>query len=184
MQLLAIVVNYRTAALTIEAVRSLLAALGQMPDARVIVVDNDSQDGSFEDLCRTIPAFDTDGRVTIVASPLNGGFGYGVNVGVRHGLSAPSPPSHFYLLNSDAFPAPSAVSELIAFFERHPQAGIAGSHIHGTDGEPHKTAFRFPSMLSEVERALRLGVASKVLARWRVPMPAPEGDCEVDWVAG
>jgi N-acetylglucosaminyl-diphospho-decaprenol L-rhamnosyltransferase len=186
MKLLAIVVNYRTPTMTLDAVRTLLAALENVADPQIVVVDNDSQDGSFEILSRGVTTLGRPGGapVTVVASGRNGGFAYGVNVGIRHGLKSKSPPDYFYLLNSDAFPDPSAVRELLQLFERQPRAGIAGSYVYGSDGQPHQTAFRFPTPLSEFERSLRLGIASKVLGRWRVPLPLPDEDCEVDWVAG
>ncbi|HEX9295319.1 MAG TPA: glycosyltransferase family 2 protein [Polyangiaceae bacterium] len=184
MKVLAVVVNYRTAEMTLRAVRALLAALDQVPDSEVVIVDNDSRDGSFERLSLAARTLDRPGRVTVVPAEKNGGFGYGVNLGIRHGLQQSSPPEFFYLLNSDAFPDPSAVRELVEVFEREPRAGIAGSYIYGIDGLPHVTAFRFPSPMGELERALRLGLVSKLLGRWRVAMPVPDSDCVVDWVAG
>ena len=185
MKLLAIVVNYRTPTMTLDAVH-LLAALEDVPNAEIVVVDNDSQDGSFEILSRGAGDLGPSGGapVKVIASGRNGGFAYGVNVGARYGFKSKAPPDFFYLLNSDAFPDPSAVRELLQLFEREPRAGIAGSYVYGSDGHPHQTAFRFPTPLSEFERALRLGIASKVLGRWRVPLPLPDEDCEVDWVAG
>jgi GT2 family glycosyltransferase len=186
MKLLAIIVNYRTAKMTIDALRTLLAALDDQPGAEVVVVDNDSQDGSFAKLSAAARTFARTGRtpVKVIAAGKNGGFAYGVNEGIRYGLASSSVPDYFYLLNSDAFPDPNAVRELVRLFEREPRAGIAGSYVYGADGMPHQTAFRFPSVLGEFERALRLGIASKLLHRWRVPLPLPDSDCEVDWVAG
>src|SRR5262249_24343396 len=146
MKLLAIVVNYRTPKMSLDAVRTLLAALENVAGAEVVVVDNDSQDGSFEILSRGVATLGRSGGVPVkvVASGRNGGFAYGVNVGVRHGLKSKHRPDYFYLLNSDAFPDPSAVRELVQLFEREPRAGIAGSYVYGSDGRPHQTAFRFP----------------------------------------
>ena len=31
---------------------------------------------------------------------------------------------------------------------------------------------------------MRLGLASKILSRWRVALPLPDSDLEVDWVSG
>src|ERR1043165_1010306 len=112
MKVQAIVVNYRTAEMTLDAVRALLAALERLPDSEVVVVDNDSQDGSYEKLSRAARDMRGTTDVTVLASDKNGGFGYGVNVGLRYGLSSRSPADYFYLLNSDAFPDPNAVGEL------------------------------------------------------------------------
>src|SRR5262249_22041533 len=145
--------------------RTLLVALENVAGAEIFVVDNDSQDGSFEILSRGAGALTRSGGppVKVIASGRNGGFAYGVNVGIRHGLKSRPAPDYFYLLNSDAFPDPSAVRRLVQLFEREPRAGIAGSYVYGSDGQPHQTAFRFPTPISELERALRLGIASKIL---------------------
>src|SRR5438874_10054485 len=113
MKFLAIVVNYRTPEMTLDAVRALLAALEGVPDPEVVIVDNDSQDGSFEFLAEGIRTLARPGSapVTVLQSGENGGFAFGVNVGVRHGFMAKPAPDYLYLLNSDAFPDPSAIRE-------------------------------------------------------------------------
>ena len=165
--------------------RALSKSLECIPDSEIVVVDNDSQDGSVEKLSLATHNLNPSPvRVTILGAERNGGFAYGVNQGVAYARSKGENPEYVYLLNSDAFPERNAVGRLVRFLEENPGAGIAGSYVHGVDGEPHQTAFRFPTHMSELEQALRLGIASKLLERWRVPMPMPEGDCQVDWVAG
>jgi len=46
MKLLAIILNYRTPEMSLEALRALLAELASFPDARVALVDNGSGDES------------------------------------------------------------------------------------------------------------------------------------------
>ena len=53
MKVLGIVVNYRTADRALRATESLVKALEGM-DGRVTLVDNDSGDGSYEKLVRTV----------------------------------------------------------------------------------------------------------------------------------
>jgi N-acetylglucosaminyl-diphospho-decaprenol L-rhamnosyltransferase len=182
MRLFCIIVNYRTAPLTLRVARHLLEHVRHL-DAELVVVENDSQDGSFELLSEAIQNEKLE-RVTVLASPENGGFGYGINVGVRHALSQANRPDYIYILNSDAFPDPGAVDELIAYLERSPRVGIAGSYIHGMKGEAQGAAFRFPTVLGELENTLKLGPVSRLLASYRVSMPVPESNLEVDWVSG
>jgi len=151
-------------------------------DAELVIVDNDSGDGSYETIRDTIAEERLDVRV--VQSGQNGGFGAGNNVGIRSGLSDGSMPDYVYLLNSDAFPAPDAIRALLTYLEAHPKAGFAGSYIHGEDGAPHVTCFRFPSIASELEGAVRFGPVSKLLAHKRVPLAVPEAAQPVDWLAG
>jgi len=182
MRLLCIIVNYRTADLTLRVLGHLVEHIHHL-DAEVVVVENDSRDGSYDRLTQGVQADHLE-RVKVLASPKNGGFGYGINVGVRYGLTQANRPDYVYILNSDAFPDPGAVDHLIAYLEAHPDVGIAGSYIHGMQGEPQGAAFRFPSVFGELENTLKLGLVSQLLAAHRVSMPVPERDCEVDWVSG
>jgi N-acetylglucosaminyl-diphospho-decaprenol L-rhamnosyltransferase len=185
-QVLAIIVNYRTPDLTIRATEALILALEALPGSQIVIVDNNSNDGSLDALRSALSnrPLPQGIRMTITSSPRNGGFGYGVNFALRPALDAPTPPDYIYLLNSDAFPRKDAVTELVHLLETHPDAGIAGSFVHGVDGRPHETAFRFPTLLGEVEGGLKLGLATKALKRWTVPMTIPKAAEPVDWVAG
>ena len=61
----------------------------------------------------------------------------------------------------------------------HPDVGMAGSRMEGPDGIPQNSAFRFPSILGEVEGGLRLGIASLFLSRWCCAAPHPAGPLPV-----
>jgi GT2 family glycosyltransferase len=122
--------------------------------------------------------------VRVLQSGHNGGFGAGNNAGIRAGLPDGSLPDYVYILNSDAFPAPDAIRHLLDHLETHPQTGFAGSYIHGLDGDPHVTAFRFPSIRSELEGAARIGPISRLLRDHVVALPVPDSTLRVDWLAG
>ncbi len=184
MKLLCVILNYKTADMTLDAVRSAREALADLPSHRIDVVDNDSQDGSFEKIRREVEREGWD-DVRVIQSAHNGGFGAGNNVALRPALHAEDPPEYLYILNSDAFPARDAITALVTFLDAHPKAGIAGSYIHGTDGEPHLTAFRFPSLASETMSGFRLGLLARLLPDKEVPIrPMPTQTRQVDWLAG
>jgi GT2 family glycosyltransferase len=77
-----------------------------------------------------------------------------------------------------------AVQQLLSYLDARPSHGAAGSFLHGVEGDPHITAFRFPSLWSEIDRGLRLGVASRLLKDKLVARPLPTETCDVDWTAG
>lgn len=190
MRVAAIVLNWRTADMTLEATASALRELARISgDWRVVVVDNDSQDGSLEKMREhvaakqraAVPGWE---RVEVVASGRNGGFGAGNNYGIRYVLSGGAPPEYVYILNSDAFPEQDSIRLLVEHLEQHPEVGVVGSYIHGTDGRPHTTAFRFPTLGSEIEGSLRLGVITKLMKDRVVPLGIPDSTREVDWLAG
>lgn len=183
--LLTSILNFRTAEMTLRAIAAARTAMAGI-DGEILVVDNDSGDGSFEWLRERVAAegWDADGRVRVLASGHNGGFGAGHNVAMATGLSDGRRPDYVYLLNSDAFPAPDALHRLCDVMQADPGLGLAGSYIHGTDGAPHCTCFRFPSVAGEFESGLRLGIVSRLLAGSVVAMPIPETTIELDWTAG
>ncbi|MGR3617831.1 MAG: glycosyltransferase family 2 protein [Paracoccaceae bacterium] len=182
---LTIILNFRTPELTLGAIQ---AALREMRDlnSEVLVIDNGSEDGSFEALLKSASerGWLNDGVLRIEASPQNGGFGAGMNIGFAARMSDGRAPDFFYLLNSDATPAPGAVGALVSHMQSHPDAGFAGSFLHGPDGEAHQTAFRFPSISSEFETAASTGVISRLLERSIVALDIPDHTVCVDWTAG
>ena len=178
------ILNYKTADMTIECVRNARKAVAPIDDHRIEVVDNDSQDGSYETIRAAREAEGWD-DVDVVASGHNGGFGAGNNFAIRRALASDDPPDFVFLLNSDAFPEEDAIEKLIGFMERHPEIGIAGSQLYGTDGVPHISAFRFPTLQSEVLGSTRLGLLSRMMPEREVPIrPRPTASRPVDWLAG
>ncbi len=181
-KLLTIILNYQTPGMTL---RALEAALREMEgiSGEVVVVDNDSRDGSFDTISTAIMV---NGWVSarVLQAGSNGGFGAGNNVGIRAGLANGSKPDYVYILNSDAFPGQGAIVRLLAYLQDNRRVGFAGSYIHGPEGEPHITAFRFPTILSEFESSARIGPISWLLQSYRVPLSLPDRTCQVDWLAG
>jgi N-acetylglucosaminyl-diphospho-decaprenol L-rhamnosyltransferase len=177
---LTVLLNWRTADMTLKAAASAELAMAGIAGG-IVVVDNDSGDGSFEKLS---DALKDRPRFRVVQSGHNGGFGAGNNVGIRLGLPGGVRPDYVYILNSDAFPAPDAIRLLLDYLESHPKVGFAGSYIHGPDGEPHVTCFRFPSVASEFEGAARSGPISRLLRSKSVAIGVPEATGPVDWLAG
>ena len=179
-RVLTIVLNWRTPNMTLKAAQAAQRAMDGIA-GEIVIVDNASGDGSFDKLHAETRDWN---RIRVIQSGHNGCFGAGNNAGMRAGLSDGTRPDYVYILNSDAFPAEDAIAKLLAHLEATPRAGLAGSHIHGPDGAPHVTCFRFPSILGEFEGAARMGPISRILRRHTVPLPVPETTQPVDWLAG
>lgn len=190
MKLLVIVVNYKTPDMTLDAVRAALRQLAELNQHwKLAIVDNNSGDGSYDTIDSAIkqsiaqsePGWD---QVDLIGSDTNGGFGAGNNLAINRYLDSGSAPEYFYMMNSDAFPEKDSISKLLDQLESQPEAGIAGSYIHGPDGEPHVTAFRFPTILGELEGSVRLGPVTRLLKNYVVPVGIPDRTRAVDWLAG
>ena len=179
--ILTIVLNYKTAEMTLKAVTAARVAMQGLP-GEVVIVDNDSQDGSFEAISAQVTAQSWD-DTRVIQSGRNGGYGAGNNVGIRAQFSDGSRPDYVYILNSDAFPKPDAIKVLYDHLNTTPSTGFAGSFIEGEDEVQHTTTFRFPSIWSEFEGAISFGPVSKLLKSYRVPNELIR-TAPVDWLAG
>lgn len=187
MDIAAIIVNYRTAEATARNVTVLLSELQGFQDPLVVVVDNDSRDGSSEHLRQAFEGSEFRHRVLLVDSGHNGGYGFGINVALRRLMTLPTPPRYIYVINPDAIAGAGAVRRLTDFMDAHPRAGLVGSLVQSPDGHVQTSAFRFPSLWSELEGAARLGALTRLLRRHVVALPVDEvseESREVDWVSG
>ncbi len=180
--LLAVIVNYRSAALAIKCVASLVAEKEQVPDLQVQVIENDS--GDFEVLSEALNKPEYHSWVRLVRAEKNGGFAYGNNLAVRSALKGSDPPQYFLLLNPDTEVRPGAIQTLIDFMNRTPRAGIAGSQLENADGSLWKRAFRFPNILGELNNGMNFGPVSRLLEHYCVVREMGELNTQVDWLPG
>jgi len=179
-----VILNYRTPSLTIDCLRSLVGEVRSLPGTRVVVADNASGDGSVEQIAAAIEAEGWGEWASLMPLERNGGYAFGNNAVIRVALKSTNPPPYFLLLNPDTIVRPGALQALVNFMDEHPNVGIAGSRLEDPDGTPQHSAFRFHSVLSELDYSLRVGVVSKLLSKWLVAPPVSEQTCQTDWVAG
>jgi GT2 family glycosyltransferase len=179
---LIVIVNYKTAQLTVNCLRSLEPEIASLPGAHVTVVENGSGDGPS--LEAAIRREGWDSWVTLDVSETNGGFAYGNNRAIRPALASANPPDPILRLNTDTEIFPGAVRALVDFMEAHPEVGIAGSSFENADGSDWPIAFRFPSVWSEFEEGIRLGPVSRLLNKHVVARRMEKVEASIDWVAG
>jgi len=183
-RLLIVTVNYRTAPLVVDSLRSLKAEIQSVPGTKVAIIDNNSGDESVEKIGHAIATEGWQDWATLLPSKLNGGYAYGNNYAIRPALKTANPPDYFLLLNPDTQVRPGALKALVDFMDHHPEVGIAGSSFEEADGKPWPYAFRFPSIFSELDSALRLGVVSKLLSKWIVAKVMGNEEEQIDWLPG
>jgi GT2 family glycosyltransferase len=177
-----IIVTYRSARLTIDALRSLLTERATPGlSVRTVVVDNAS--GDLPEISRAVESNNWSSWVTLVAAPANGGFAYGNNLGIERAYDR-GEPAYIYLLNPDAQVRPGAIGSLVRFLEAHPAVGIAGSSFENPDGTDWPIAFRFPGLLSELDQGLQFGLITRLLSRWVVARRMGKTPQRVDWICG
>ncbi len=117
-----IIVNYNVKDYLLQCLRSLNASVGSVT-TEVIVVDNDSHDGSVEELQPLFPS------VRWIALDENIGFGRANNVGLEHASGR-----YVLYLNPDTIIGADTLSVMCKFLDEHPKTGIAGCKVLNPDG--------------------------------------------------
>lgn len=181
-RVLIVIVNYKTADLTVACLRSLEPEIAADPWIRVVVVDNDSGDG--EEISAAIRKHDWGDWASITIAERNGGFAYGNNRGIGPALRWPRPPDYFLLLNPDTEVRRGAIRALVEYMDVHPEVGIAGSSFENPDGSDWPIAFRFPTVWGQFEQGIRFGPVSRLLRNRVVARTMGREPAEVDWVSG
>jgi GT2 family glycosyltransferase len=189
MSVLVVVVNYRSADLTVDCLRSLAPEVSARPGTRAVVVENGSGDDSASRIGSAISANGWGDWASLVVAPKNGGFAAGNNAGIAPALASAEAPDFVWLLNPDTVVRPGALGELLDFLAEHPEIGLAGSRLEHPDGTPQGSTYRFPTVVREFIGGARVGALGKLLDRpgpgpdyvWPV---VPDQPCPVDWAAG
>jgi GT2 family glycosyltransferase len=185
MRLLIVIVNYRTADLVVDCLRSLAPELASVTGgAQVVVTDNCSGDDSLARIGGAIDSNGWNAWAALVPLQRNGGFAFGNNEAIRPALASSDPPQYVLLLNPDTVVRPGAAVALLEFMDRRHDVGIVGSRLEDPDGTPQVSAFRFHGLLSEFENGIRLGLVTRLLSKFVVGQPVPQSECATDWVAG
>jgi N-acetylglucosaminyl-diphospho-decaprenol L-rhamnosyltransferase len=181
-KVLVIIVNYRSAELTLRALWSLAGERGDPSfELTVFVVENAS--GEEAELQRGIEAHYGD-FARLILSPINGGFGAGNNLGLKTAFDLGIVPDYVHMLNPDTEVKPGAIGSLVRFMDAHPNAGISSGSFEHQDGSPWPIAFRFPSIASELETGFRFRLVSRFLGKRAVARTMGEEPELIDWCSG
>jgi GT2 family glycosyltransferase len=172
-----VIINFRTPGMVLDCLGTLEREIDPALD-RVVVVDNESGDGSVEIIRRGVGDRGWTGWVMLTEAGRNGGFSAGNNAGVREVDAA-----YYLLLNSDTLVRPGAIGELLRAAKRQPGAGLVGPRLEYPDGRAQGSAFRHVTPLSQLEKAAQLGSVTRAVGRHVVGMRASDTEHEADWVS-
>jgi GT2 family glycosyltransferase len=169
-----VIVSFNTRALLRDCIDTVKAQEGVAFE--IIVVDNNSRDGSPEMVAAEYP------EVRLIASKVNLGFGAANNAAF-----AVAGGRYVALLNSDAFFPPGLLVEAVRGMEAEPNVGLAGAMLIGRDGELQPSSRLFPSVLNDAlcmtglsSRYPKSRFFGRADRTWCDPLEA----ADVDWVPG
>lgn len=173
-----IIVTYNSS----SCIGACLGHLLNISDVELVVVDNDSKDGTAAKLQKEFP------QVTLFALQDNIGFGRACNIGL-----AASSGSFALFLNPDTIAREQAIRTLIQFYENHPRVGIIGGRLVDPSGRPLQSMGDTPSLPGLVldkplawmaKRVGPRGFFRRVLGRCSAKFCIPHEAVPVAWVSG
>ena len=150
-----VLVNYRGADDTIVCLRSLAEMDWPRDRLELVVVDNDSGDGSAERIRREVPG------VTVVESGSNLGFAGGCNLGVRHATG-----EFVAFINNDARPDAGWVRAAVEAFDADRTVASVASKVLDWDG---RTVDYVDGSLTWFGMGYKREVGEPVSDRWDAP---------------
>ncbi|HWB20455.1 MAG TPA: glycosyltransferase family 2 protein [Phycisphaerales bacterium] len=172
-----VIINYRQAALTADCLRSLAPDMARNPSWCAVLADNCSCDGSAEEL-ESLIARENWSWVTLVKSPVNGGFSAGNNIGFTTVQSRA-----YLLLNSDARVTPGALQCLLNTLNENPRAGLIGPRLQWPDGDAQISAFTNRNPVGEFLEAAGISLLDRLFNRFIVARPIPDSLSQSQWVS-
>jgi O-antigen biosynthesis protein len=178
MDLSIIIVSYNVKEFLRSAIASVLRSLaaGNI-EGEVLVVDNDSSDGSATMVRSEFP------KVQLQALNENIGFGRANNLALAHAKGA-----FMLLLNPDTILGEETLSTMLHFMRSHPEAGLAGCKLLNGDGTFQLSCRRgFPTPWASFTKLFGLASLfpnSKLFARYNLTYLPVDATYEVDALGG
>lgn len=128
-----IIVSWNSKAFILECLDSLSVGVDNFYE--VIVIDNDSNDGSPELINKIYP------WVRLIKARSNLGFAKGNNLGINKSRG-----KYIALINSDVKVFPGCLDQLEKFMRNNPGVGMVGPRVFYGDGRQQSSCRRFPGI--------------------------------------
>ena len=136
-----VIVNFNTKKLVLDCFDSIKSE-GSGITFEVIVIDNDSKDGSVE----AFKKLEKENKnFHLIANDGNYGYAKANNQGIKI-----SKGKYLLLLNSDTLVKKNSLGALIDFAENSKDAGVIGSKLFNADGSLQPSCFNFPTIKNAI----------------------------------
>ncbi len=173
-----IIGTYKTKDFALKALAALYNA-ASLPQ-QVIVIDNNSGDGTIEFLRSVFP------QAEYVQNEKNLGYAGSNNRAMREFATQP----YVWLLSSDTETGAHSLEQLYDYMESHPKVGAVGPQLVYPDGSLQSVGGFFPTPLNvflylfPVTKLLPRTIKQKIKQIGLSPQAIPESGLELDYVTG
>jgi len=169
-----VTLNYKKKEFTIACIHSLYKQYEsdfKNNNMEVIIVDNDSKDGSVE-LIREEIKMHKFVNMHVIANNENNGFGTGCNIGTKKASG-----EFIVFLNNDTLVKDKGLIKMVNYCQNHQDISILGGQLRNFDGSLQPSTGKFYTLWYAI--LLLLG-----LQRFGVLDKSPNSIQKVDWVKG
>ena len=169
-----IIVSYKVRYYIEQCLNSVLRSVA---DAQILVVDNNSDDGSVEYLRERFP------QAEVIANDFNAGFGKANNMALAKATG-----KYVLFLNPDTVVAERTIPGCIDYMEAHPEVGAVGVRMQYGNGRfalESRRSLPTPSVSFWHMTGLgKLFPKSKVFAKYHRTYLDKDSECPIDVVSG
>ena len=135
-----IIVSYNTKKLTLECIKSIQEE-GSVVRKEIIVVDNDSKDGSLE----ALRELQKKKAIKLVENKENLGFAKANNQGIKIAEG-----EYILLLNSDTIVKKKSLGKMFKFAQSTEDGGVIAARLLNADGSLQPSCLHFPTIRSAI----------------------------------
>ncbi len=139
MDISVVIVNYNVKEYIISCIQSIYKHSKSNLSFEIIVIDNNSQDGSCEKLKKEFP------QISLIRNNTNAGFSVGVNQGVKV-----SKGKYIFILNPDTLFVEDCLSKLIKVADNYEKLGAIGPSLITETGSIQQSFWKKPSIINTI----------------------------------
>lgn len=175
MEISIIINNYKTRGLLKQCLKGIYLYPPRV-EFEVIVIDNNSGDGSVELVKEKFPS------VRLFESKDNLGHHKGNNLGIKNSTG-----KYILILNTDIALMDNSIDKIYDFMEQNPNVALVGPKLKNPDGSTQYSCLRFPTTMVPIYRRTFLGefdFAKKEIFRYLMEDFDHNSTREVDWILG
>ena len=134
-----IIVNYKVKKYIIPCIESIYKHQPTNYSFEIIIVDNNSMDGTIEKICNDFP------EVKIIKNDENMGFSFAVNQGAKAAAG-----ENIFILNPDTLFIEDSLSKLMLFLLEQNNSTIIGPSLVSESGKIQQSFWRKPSLINTI----------------------------------
>ena len=169
-----LIVSYNTKELLLKCLGSIVESILYFT-FEIIVIDNNSSDGTIEAICKNYP------QVKIIVNKENVGFAKANNQGISLGKGR-----YYLLLNPDTMLLSQAIDSIVDFLDKNNDVGILGPKLLHSNFSEQISVKKFPFPIGEFMQSIFLDkiIPKYFNAKFRDSFFGPNKPTKVDWVTG